>query len=99
MLLVVGGALTALPLIGFAYGARRIPYSLVGILQYLAPTLQLLAGVLILGEAFPLSQFIGFSFIWAALAIYAGNSLYAMRRYRQARSEARRVGEGCVRTV
>lgn len=88
LLLVVGGALTALPLIGFAYGARRIPYSLVGILQYLAPTLQLLAGVLILDEAFPLSQFIGFSFIWAALAIYAGNSLYAMRRYRQAERAA-----------
>ena len=44
VLLVVGGALTALPLIGFAYGARRISYSLVGILQYIAPTLQLLGG-------------------------------------------------------
>lgn len=84
LLLVVGGALTALPLIGFAYGARRIPYSLVGILQYLAPTLQLLAGVLVLGEAFVRAQFIGFSFIWLALCLYAGNSLYAMRRYRQA---------------
>ncbi|PKM15640.1 MAG: EamA family transporter RarD [Gammaproteobacteria bacterium HGW-Gammaproteobacteria-2] len=88
LLLVVGGALTALPLIGFAYGARRIPYSLVGILQYLAPTLQLLAGVFVLHEAFPLSQLIGFSFIWAALGIYAGNSLYAMRRYRQAENRA-----------
>lgn len=88
LLLVVGGALTALPLIGFAYGARRIPYSQVGILQYLAPTLQLLAGVFVLHEAFPLSQLIGFSFIWAALGIYAGNSLYAMRRYRQAENRA-----------
>jgi chloramphenicol-sensitive protein RarD len=88
LLLVVGGALTALPLIGFAYGARRIPYSLVGILQYLAPTLQLLAGVFVLHEAFPLSQLIGFSFIWAALGIYAGNSLYAMRRYRLAENRS-----------
>jgi chloramphenicol-sensitive protein RarD len=51
-LLVFGGALTALPLIGFAYGARRIPYSLVGILQYISPTLQLLCGVMLLGEDF-----------------------------------------------
>lgn len=70
-MLIVGGALTALPLIGFAYGARRIPYSLVGILQYIAPTIQLLCGVLILGEAFSGSQAIGFGCIWLALAVYA----------------------------
>lgn len=70
-LLVLGGALTALPLIGFAYAARRIPYSLTGLLQYLAPTLQLVCGVLILGEAFDRMQAIGFACIWAALAIYA----------------------------
>jgi chloramphenicol-sensitive protein RarD len=70
-MLIVGGALTALPLIGFAYGARRIPYSLVGILQYIAPTIQLLCGVLILGEAFTASQAIGFGCIWLALGIYA----------------------------
>ncbi len=72
-MLIVGGALTALPLIGFAYAARRIPYSLVGILQYIAPTIQLLCGVLILGEAFSGSQAIGFGCIWLALAIYAGD--------------------------
>lgn len=70
-LLVFGGALTALPLIGFAYGARRIPYTLTGLLQYLSPTLQLLCGVLILGESFDLQQAIGFGCIWAALALYA----------------------------
>jgi chloramphenicol-sensitive protein RarD len=70
-LLVFGGALTALPLIGFAYGARRIPYSLAGLLQYIAPTLQLLCGVLILGESFDALQAVGFACIWAALAIYA----------------------------
>ena len=70
-LLVFGGALTALPLIGFAYGARRIPYSLVGILQYIAPTLQLLVGVALLGEPFTGTQAIGFGCIWIALGIYA----------------------------
>jgi chloramphenicol-sensitive protein RarD len=73
-LLVFGGALTALPLIGFAYGARRIPYSLAGLLQYIAPTLQLLCGVLILGESFDTLQAVGFGCIWAALAIYASDS-------------------------
>lgn len=81
-LLIFGGALTALPLIGFAYGARRIPYSLTGILQYIAPTLQLLCGVLVLGEAFRADQMIGFGLIWLALLLYAGDG---WRRSRQAR--------------
>jgi chloramphenicol-sensitive protein RarD len=68
---VFGGALTALPLIGFAYGARRIPYSLVGILQYISPSLQLLCGVLLLGERFVPVQAMGFGCIWLALVIYA----------------------------
>ncbi len=84
-LLIVGGLLTALPLIGFAYGARRIPYSLAGILQYIAPTLQLLCGVLILGESFGALQAVGFGCIWLALAIYASDGL---RRTRAARSRA-----------
>ena len=71
VLLVVGGVLTALPLIGFAYGARRIPYSLVGILPYISPTLQLLSGVLLLGEPFGSDRAIGFGCIWLALAVYA----------------------------
>jgi chloramphenicol-sensitive protein RarD len=79
-LLIVGGVLTALPLIGFAYGARRIPYSLVGILQYISPSLQLLCGVLLLGEMFTRAQAIGFGCIWLALAIYAGDGLWRSRR-------------------
>ena len=75
ILLIVGGALTALPLIGFAYAARRIPYTLTGLLQYLSPSLQLLCGVLILGESFDAQQAVGFGCIWAALAIYAVDGL------------------------
>lgn len=71
ILLVLGGPVTAIPLIGFAYGARRIPYSLVGILQYISPTLQLLCGLFILHEDFPASQAIGYACIWLALTIYA----------------------------
>ena len=79
VLLVLGGMITALPLIWFAYGARRIAYSLVGIVQYIAPTLQFLIGVLIFGEAFTSAQAQGFACIWAALGIYAIDGLLRTR--------------------
>lgn len=79
-LLVVSGLVTALPLVLFAYGARRIPLSLVGILQYLAPTLQLGCGVLLYHEGFSPVQAVGFSLIWAALLIYAADSFWRARR-------------------
>jgi chloramphenicol-sensitive protein RarD len=85
LLLVFGGALTALPLVGFAYGARRIPYSLVGILQYISPTLQLLCGVLLLGESFVAEQAVGFGCIWLGLLLYASDG------WRRARAEAAAV--------
>ena len=93
-LLIFGGALTALPLIGFAYGARRIPYSLVGILQYIAPTLQLISGVWLLGEDFTRNQAIGFGAIWIALGIYG---LDGWRRSRQQPALAAR--EHCAEQV
>ena len=79
-LLVLGGALTALPLIGFAYAVRRVPLSTVGLLQYLAPTLQLICGVAILGEPFSRDRVIGFVLIWIALAVYAVDGLLRSRR-------------------
>ena len=78
-LLVFGGVLTALPLIGFADAVKRIPYSMVGVLQYIAPTLQLLCGVLVLGEAFDINRAIGFGFIWIALIVYAADGLLRAR--------------------
>ena len=83
-LLVFGGVLTALPLIGFAAAVQRIPYSLVGLLQYISPTLQLLVGVLVLGEPFGRERAIGFAFIWIALALYAADGLLRARRSRLA---------------
>jgi len=79
-LLVFGGVLTALPLIGFAAAVQRIPYSLVGLLQYISPTLQLLAGVLILHEPFGRDRAVGFAFIWVALVLYAADGLWRSRR-------------------
>ena len=57
-------AITAIPLFLFAYGARRLPYSTVGVLQYVAPTLQLACAVLVFGEPFGATARIGFAFIW-----------------------------------
>jgi chloramphenicol-sensitive protein RarD len=79
-LLVASGLITAIPLILFAYGAQRIPYSMVGILQYIAPTLQLLLGVLIYREPFTHAQALGFGCIWLALALYAGDGLVRLSR-------------------
>jgi chloramphenicol-sensitive protein RarD len=83
-LLVFGGVLTSLPLIGFAAAVQRIPYSLVGLLQYISPTLQLLVGVLILHEPFGRERAVGFAFIWVALALYATDGLLRARRSKPA---------------
>lgn len=79
-LLVLGGALTAAPLIGLAYAVRRVPLSAIGLLQYIAPTLQLLIGVLVFGEMFDADRAIGFACIWAALAVFAIEGALRARR-------------------
>jgi chloramphenicol-sensitive protein RarD len=80
LLLVLGGVVTAVPLIGFAYGVRRIPLSVVGLLQYIAPSLQLALGVLFFHEPFGIDRALGFAAIWAGLAIYAGEGLWRNRQ-------------------
>ncbi|TWI01812.1 chloramphenicol-sensitive protein RarD [Luteimonas cucumeris] len=79
-LLVFGGVLTALPLIGFAYAVRRVPLSVVGLMQYIAPTLQLLIGVLVFQETFDRDRAIGFVFIWIGLAVFAVDGVWRSRR-------------------
>ena len=79
-LLALGGIVTATPLLMFAGAARRIPLSMVGILQYIAPTLQFSIGVWVYGEEFSRTRFTGFCFIWAALLIYTVEGLHARRK-------------------
>ena len=79
VLLVLSGVVSAVPLIAFAYGVRRIPLSMVGLLQYIAPTLQLLLGVWFFREPFGTVQALGFGAIWLGLAIYAGEGLWRGR--------------------
>ncbi|MFO7654729.1 MAG: EamA family transporter RarD [Candidatus Krumholzibacteriia bacterium] len=71
LLLVAAGAVTALPLVWFVAGARRLPLSTMGFLQYVAPTGQFLLGVLAFGELFTTAHALGFGTIWTALAIYS----------------------------
>lgn len=78
---------TVLPLVAFAAAAPRIPLSTLGILQYMAPTLQFLIGVLIYNEAFTQARLIGFSLIWTALFIYSIEG-YLLRRRRKAEAAA-----------
>jgi chloramphenicol-sensitive protein RarD len=80
VLLLGSGLATALPLTLFAYGARLIPLSTLGLVQYIGPTLQFLTGIFVFHEAFPRSRAIGFGLIWTALAIYAADGLWRNRR-------------------
>jgi chloramphenicol-sensitive protein RarD len=79
-LLLGSGFVTALPLALFAFGARRIPLSTVGLVQYIGPTLQFLLGVWVFKEAFSVQRGVGFLFIWTALLVYAADGLWRSRR-------------------
>lgn len=81
LLLAGAGIVTTLPLLFFGYAAQKIPLSTLGIVQYLAPTLQLCIGIFVYGEAFPREQMLGFSMVWCGLFIYAGEGL--LRRWRR----------------
>lgn len=76
LLLVFSGAVTAVPLILFAAGARRIPLNMVGFIQYITPTLNFFIGFLIYHEPLSAARLLGFVFIWIALAIYSFEGFY-----------------------
>jgi chloramphenicol-sensitive protein RarD len=75
-LLVAAGPITAIPLLLFASGARQLPLSVLGLLQYLSPTIQFLLGVWLFHEAFTPERLVGFVLIWAALALYAAEGMF-----------------------
>jgi chloramphenicol-sensitive protein RarD len=78
-LLVAAGPITAIPLLLFASGARKIPLSALGLLQYISPTIQFLLGVWLFHEAFTEVRLVGFLLIWSALALYAAEGLWRNR--------------------
>lgn len=84
-LLALAGPVTAIPLLFFGAAARRVPLSMLGLMQYLAPTLQFLIGVTIAGEHMPASRWLGFAGVWVALVIFS----IATARGRSGASRAR----------
>jgi chloramphenicol-sensitive protein RarD len=80
MLLCAAGPITALPLIWFAEGARRLRFATIGFLQYLSPTFQFLLAVIAFGEPFTRTHAIGFGTIWTALALYSWDTARGLRR-------------------
>jgi chloramphenicol-sensitive protein RarD len=78
-LLVGTGIVTTIPLLMFASAARRIPLTMIGVMQYIAPTMQFLLGVLIYNEPFTTSKLIGFSMVWVALIVFWTEGLAAHR--------------------
>ena len=80
ILLVGLGVVTAVPLLLFGTAARRIPLSLLGLLQYLTPTLQLMCGVLVFHEPMPPARLAGFVLVWVALAVLGADALGERRR-------------------
>jgi len=80
LLMVGAGLITTVPLLFFASAVKRIPLSLIGILQYLAPTMQFLLGVLVYRESFTYTKLIGFSMVWAALIILGVEGMHHRNR-------------------
>ena len=78
--LSLAGIVTSVPLLLFAAAARRIELTSLGILQYIAPTLQFIIGLLVFQEDFSRSRLVGFSFVWIALIIYTTNNILLSRR-------------------
>lgn len=79
-IMVASGVITAVPLIFFGAAARRLPLTTIGLLQYLAPVLQFLLALLVLGEDMPFERWIGFSLVWVGLILLTIDMLRSVRR-------------------
>ena len=83
LLLIAAGPVTAIPLLMFSFGARRIPLSIVGLLQYIGPSIQLLLGIWLYHEPFGNERLTGFALIWSALALFSAQGVWlAWRKHK-----------------
>jgi chloramphenicol-sensitive protein RarD len=87
LLLLSAGIVTAVPLLLFAAAARRLPLTLIGLTQYVAPLLQFLVGVAVLNEPMPLERWIGFALVWLALIVLSVDMVASGRSPRRASLE------------
>lgn len=88
VLMVLAGVVTAVPLLLFSSAARSIPLSTIGILQYIAPTIQFSLGVFVYGESFTTQRLIGFSIVWLALILFWAGGMYERRKAAMAAAQA-----------
>jgi chloramphenicol-sensitive protein RarD len=88
LILVSSGVVTAIPLLLFNSAARRLPLSMLGLLQYIAPTLQLIIGVAVLHEQMPAARWWGFGLVWVALAMLTFDGIRNGRAQRLGRRAA-----------
>jgi chloramphenicol-sensitive protein RarD len=79
VLLIGAGLVTTIPLLMFASAAQSIPLSMVGIMQYIAPTIQFLLGVLVYKEPFDRAHLIGFGIVWVGLLLFVAENIWARR--------------------
>ncbi|WP_182884503.1 EamA family transporter RarD [Microbispora sp. H10885] len=86
LLLVAAGVITAVPLLFFTASALLVPLTVIGLLQYIAPVLQFLCGVLIVHETMPASRWAGFVVVWLALSVFTWDSIRAARVSRRERA-------------
>ena len=94
VLLILAGAVTAIPLLLFTAAAKRLAYSTLGFLQYIAPSLQFLLAVLVFGERLTVAHMVCFGAIWTALIIFASEGIRKTRAASRARSDAA-LAEAC----
>ncbi len=87
-LLALGGVVTIFPLLCFAYAALRVPFTVLGFVQYLAPSMTLLLAVMVYAQAVPPERWVTFAFIWLAIVIFSGEGLYHGVRNRQRKIHA-----------
>jgi chloramphenicol-sensitive protein RarD len=88
VLMALAGVVTAVPLLLFSSAARSIPLSTIGILQYIAPTIQFSLGVFVYGESFTPQRLIGFSIVWLALILFWAGGMYERRKAAIAAAQA-----------
>ena len=78
--LIFSGAVTAIPLILFSAGAKRIPLSLTGFIQYVGPTIMFILGIFVFKEKFDINQLITFIFIWIGIILYSISQYMNIKR-------------------
>ena len=84
LLIAAAGPITTLPLVLFAAAVQRVPLSAIGILQFIAPTIQFLLGILVYEERFTRQQLVGFALVWSAVIVFAADGVRARTQPRVA---------------